>query len=155
MHDGTGGAHHSYYVLRLGGLDWVSRPGAFFEAGVGEVWLAVAPWPLRSYDHKGNHDRAITDCTEAIRLNPKLAEAFNNRGLAYDYKGDHDRAIADYTEAGTIHMLAFEQTHRQTLVVPVHGTPDRGKFEKARKVAGGGPYACSLAEFPGTESRRW
>jgi tetratricopeptide (TPR) repeat protein len=29
----------------------------------------------------------------------KLAEAFNNRGLAYRLKGDYDRAIADYAQA--------------------------------------------------------
>ncbi len=33
--------------------------------------------------------------TEAIRLNPKYANAYNNRGLAYWRKGENDRAIAD------------------------------------------------------------
>ena len=48
---------------------------------------------------KGDHDRAIADYSEAIRLDPKHASAFNNRGIAYRAKGDHDRAIADYNEA--------------------------------------------------------
>ncbi len=52
-----------------------------------------------AYDAKNNHDRAIADFNEAIRLNPKYTFAFNNRGNAYDAKNDHDRAIADYTEA--------------------------------------------------------
>ena len=37
--------------------------------------------------------------TEAIRLDPNNASAYNNRGFAYGSKGDYDRAIADYTEA--------------------------------------------------------
>ena len=44
-------------------------------------------------------DRAIVDYNEAIRLDPKFAQAYSSRGLAYYQKGDLDRAIADYGEA--------------------------------------------------------
>jgi tetratricopeptide (TPR) repeat protein len=54
---------------------------------------------------KGNRDRAISDFTDAIRLNPKDALAYNNRGLAWNEKGDHDRAIADLTAAIRIDPL--------------------------------------------------
>ncbi len=37
--------------------------------------------------------------TEAIRLNPKYASAFANRGAAWYDKADYDRAIADCSEA--------------------------------------------------------
>jgi tetratricopeptide (TPR) repeat protein len=47
----------------------------------------------------GDYDRAIATVSEAIRLDPKNALAFVNRGIAYARKGDHDRAIADYNEA--------------------------------------------------------
>ena len=47
------------------------------------------------YRDKGDIDRAIADFSEAIRLDPNDAMAFNNRGIAYSDKGDHDRAIAD------------------------------------------------------------
>ena len=47
-------------------------------------------------------DRGIADFNEAIRLDPSLAEPYNNRGVAYQDKGDYDRAVADYTEAITI-----------------------------------------------------
>jgi len=46
-----------------------------------------------------DYDRAIVDYTEAIRLDPKFAFAYNNRCNAYHRKGDNDRAIADCTEA--------------------------------------------------------
>ena len=44
-------------------------------------------------------EKAIADCTEAIRLNPKEADAYFTRGSAYEKKGDYEKAIADYTEA--------------------------------------------------------
>ena len=47
----------------------------------------------------GEVDRAIKDWSEAIRLNPMLADAYNNRGTAYFQKGDHQRALADYRKA--------------------------------------------------------
>ena len=48
---------------------------------------------------KQEYDRAIADCTEAIRLDPKLAVAYNNRGFAWNEQEEYDRAIADYDEA--------------------------------------------------------
>jgi len=45
---------------------------------------------------KGDLDGAIADWTQAIRLNPQLAEAYTNRGLARAHKGDLDGAIADF-----------------------------------------------------------
>ena len=50
----------------------------------------------------GNHgdcEKAIADYTEAIRLDPKDAKAYYNRGVAYGEKGERDKAIADFTEA--------------------------------------------------------
>src|SRR5262249_25852082 len=52
-----------------------------------------------AYDRQGDHDRAIADYSEAIRLAPIFAQAYSSRGLAYYQKGDFDRAIADYGEA--------------------------------------------------------
>jgi tetratricopeptide (TPR) repeat protein len=42
---------------------------------------------------------AIADYDEAIRLDPKYARAFTNRGNVYDAKSEYDRAIADHSEA--------------------------------------------------------
>src|SRR6516165_1783137 len=52
-----------------------------------------------SYKSKGDFDRAIADLSEAIRLDPKYAEAYYLRGVTYRNKGDSDHAIADFSEA--------------------------------------------------------
>jgi len=60
---------------------------------------------IASYDRavafykKDELDRAIGDYSEAIKLNPKFANAFVGRGSAWYAKEDYDRAIADYDEA--------------------------------------------------------
>ncbi|MGB0384758.1 MAG: tetratricopeptide repeat protein [Ardenticatenaceae bacterium] len=41
----------------------------------------------------------MADYSEAIRLNPDYALAYNNRGFAYEKKGERDLAIADYRKA--------------------------------------------------------
>jgi tetratricopeptide (TPR) repeat protein len=48
---------------------------------------------------KKEYDKAIADYDEAIRLDPKYAIAFNNRGSAWLIKKEYDKAIADYDEA--------------------------------------------------------
>ncbi len=63
-------------------------------------WTAVIPYHQRgvAYSATGQNALAIKDFTEVIRLNPKYAQAYLDRGLAW-YKTDLDKAIADYTEA--------------------------------------------------------
>jgi Tetratricopeptide repeat len=43
-------------------------------------------------------DKAIEDCSQAIRLDPNDVVAFSNRAVAYQLKGQYDRAI---TKANT------------------------------------------------------
>ena len=52
-------------------------------------------WGNTKYD-LGDYKGAITDYTQAIRLNPDYANAYNNRGLAKSNLGQHFAAIADY-----------------------------------------------------------
>src|SRR5215471_18166673 len=49
--------------------------------------------------NNGDYDRAIEAFSDAMRLDPKSALAFTNRGVAYERRGDMDRAIADFSEA--------------------------------------------------------
>jgi tetratricopeptide (TPR) repeat protein len=49
--------------------------------------------------NSGDNQGAIADYTEAIRLKPDYAHAYNNRGNAKSALGNFQGAIADYTEA--------------------------------------------------------
>jgi tetratricopeptide (TPR) repeat protein len=48
---------------------------------------------------KKDPDRALSDCDEAIKLDPNLAAAHINRGNVYLNKADVDRAFNDFNEA--------------------------------------------------------
>lgn len=48
---------------------------------------------------KGSGDRAIQDASEAIRVAPSFAPAYNLRGLVYRQQGQQRRAIQDFGEA--------------------------------------------------------
>ena len=51
------------------------------------------------YSVKDDYDQDIADYTEAIRLDPKSAEAYHYLGLVYFWKRDFDKAIVDLNEA--------------------------------------------------------
>ena len=48
---------------------------------------------------QGDTDRALADFDQAIKLDPKDALAYSNRGFAWRTKGDMARAAADYEQA--------------------------------------------------------
>lgn len=52
-----------------------------------------------AFDDLGDHDGAIADYSESIKLKPDYAESHYNRGLSYNDKEDYDNALADFAEA--------------------------------------------------------
>jgi tetratricopeptide (TPR) repeat protein len=48
---------------------------------------------------KDDLESALQDFNEAIRIDPKNAQAWTNRGEAYQRKKDYQKAISDHTEA--------------------------------------------------------
>ena len=63
----------------------------------GERLAYVLAIRARAYRFKKDDDQAITDATEAIKLNPAYGLSYYVRAQAYSHKKDYDRAIADYT----------------------------------------------------------
>ena len=51
------------------------------------------------YAEDGQHDKAVTEYSMAISLEPDNPDLYQNRGEAYQAMGDSDRAKADYEEA--------------------------------------------------------
>lgn len=52
-----------------------------------------------SEERKKALDNAISDYTEAIRLDPKADDSYHNRGQVWAFRRDYDRAMADYDAA--------------------------------------------------------
>ena len=48
---------------------------------------------------KKDYSKVIEHYSNAIKLNPQMVPAYNNRGTAYSEKGAYDRAIEDYNKA--------------------------------------------------------
>jgi len=82
----------------------------------------------RGYEHfkKKDFDRAVADYSEAIRLNPSFAQAYDGRGSAYRYKGEFDRAIADYSEA-----IRLNPSFAQAYDGRGSAYRDKGDFDRA------------------------
>ena len=93
--NGKGGATPD---LTIGGCTAVIQSGKF----TGEI-LAVAFYARGSaHQAKGQHDPAIVDYDQAIKLNPNFGAAFYNRGTAYASKDHYDRALQDYDKVITL-----------------------------------------------------
>jgi tetratricopeptide (TPR) repeat protein len=58
--------------------------------------------PSPTYFRKCRYDEAISDCSKAIEIDPELALAYNNRGLAYYGKGEFDNAWEDFSKAESL-----------------------------------------------------
>jgi tetratricopeptide (TPR) repeat protein len=59
----------------------------------------------------GDLERALADCTNAIRLAPRSPEAYNNRGFMWTEKEDFAKAISDFDTAISLdpnHAPAFD-----------------------------------------------
>lgn len=55
-----------------------------------------------SYLSKGQLDRAISDFSKAIEINPKDAAAYCSRGITYFIKNEYDKAWNDFKQAQTL-----------------------------------------------------
>jgi tetratricopeptide (TPR) repeat protein len=74
------------------------------EAGAkarAEMSMSAEDYYNRAIDHEaaGNPKAAIDDYNEAIRLNPRYANAYNNRGNLVMDGGNHPAAMIDYDKA--------------------------------------------------------
>ena len=75
---------------------------------------------------RDNHDFAIAQFSEAIRLSPTYAQAFKNRGNAYLAKDDYDRAIEDYN-----HALGLNPDYFEALLDRGLSYDNQGRYEQA------------------------
>ena len=85
---------------------------------------------------RATFEKAIADYTEAIRLNPKYANAYCNRGATYRHKGELDKAIADYTEAIRLDPSRSEAYNNRGVAYEQMGEKAKAEedFAKAKKL---------------------
>jgi tetratricopeptide (TPR) repeat protein len=62
----------------------------------------IYSWRANAYIHKGDLDRAMSDASESIRLNPHDDHGYLERGIVYRRTGRLEKAIGDYDT--TIHF---------------------------------------------------
>ncbi len=73
--------------------------------------IRAGAYVLRSavYLSQGNVERALADCSEAIKLTPRNVIAYVRRALAYHRSGDEDHAILDYSIAEKLDAIGVAQ----------------------------------------------
>ncbi|PWT85862.1 MAG: hypothetical protein C5B56_13360 [Proteobacteria bacterium] len=89
-----------------------NRTMAFYNRGI-------------SYQAKGDHDRAIADFDQALKLRPNEPDALVNRGRSYEAKGDHDRAITDYEQVLKVRPGNLDALFNRGLSYEAKGDHDR------------------------------
>ncbi len=115
-----------YYRSRLNISDESIRNGVYLRDLTRQETMAIAYTGRGiAWAGKGNLDKVIKDCDEAIRLNPNYAEAYNNRGNAWYGKGSLDRAIEDYNEAVRINPNYAKAYHNRGNAWAGKGSLDR------------------------------
>ena len=68
---------------------------------------------------------AIAEDDEAIRIDPRFAWAYFNRGLAYENLGEPKRALEDYSKAIRLSPLLVDAYNNKDAALAVSGRPVR------------------------------
>ena len=79
-----------------------------------------------------DYDTAISEFTEAIRLDPQSDGAYHGRASAYADKGEYARAVADYNEA--IRLAPDDPASLTSLAWLLATCPDAGHRDGKRAV---------------------
>ena len=102
------------------------------EESSGRMFLSAFFNRGRAWSDQGQHDKAIRDFDEAIRIDPRYPEAFNNRGIALGGKGQRDRAIQDFDEAIRIDPNYAIALHNRALALRALGRMVEADADVAR-----------------------
>ncbi|MGJ3249826.1 MAG: DnaJ domain-containing protein [Elainellaceae cyanobacterium] len=98
----------------------------------------------------GDYQRALADYTQAIKLNPNLAEVYDQRGFVYYRLKDYSAAFADYSQALHINpklasvyyhrgltrfALGYSQTAIEDYTQAIHHDPNHAQAYHQRGLA--------------------
>jgi len=74
------------------------------------------------------YDLAMKDANEAIRLDPKISDAYDRRAFCYAMANELDKAVADYTTAIKLNPKSPMPYHNRAIALR-----KQGKFKEANK----------------------
>jgi tetratricopeptide (TPR) repeat protein len=97
-------------------------------------------------EEKKEHDIALGDLNEAIRVAPTSAASYNNRGVARERKKEYDRAIADFDEAIRLDPKSALAYTNRGLAREAKGEYDRAlaDFDEAIRLDPKSADACNV-----------
>ena len=83
-----------------------------------------------------NVDQAIDNYSKAIKINPKFAKAYNNRGIAYILKKQYDLSIADFSKAIELDPQNGKAYNNRAIVYSYQGENDKARqdLQKAQSL---------------------
>src|SRR5262249_23497466 len=94
-----------------------------------------------------NYDRAMDDLNRALALDPKLAEAWSDRGVAWFSKQDFTRAITDFNQALRLNPRQADTYYGRGVTRLAQGKLEEAEADVARCRELGGdlkPQAAAL-----------
>ena len=74
-----------------------------------------------------NADQAIDNYSKAIKIDPKFAKAYNNRGIAYVLKKKYDLAIKDFNKAIKLDPKNGKAYNNRAIVYSYQGETDKAR----------------------------
>jgi tetratricopeptide (TPR) repeat protein len=77
-----------------------------------------------AYKDQKQYDRAMTDCNQAIRLDPRNDHAFNTRGVIYHLTEKYDQAIEQYSRAIQLNPNFLDPHHNRGMSYAAKGDYD-------------------------------
>ena len=101
-----------------------------------------------------NADQAIDNYSKAIKINPKFAKAYNNRGVAYIWKKKYYLAIADFSKAIELDPKNGKAYNNRAIVYSYQGETGRAledlKKAKSLGIAVNPDFLQELEKLPAT-----
>ncbi len=103
--------------------------------------ILKSPQKPRGYNNRGviyalrsQHQNAIADYTEAIKMKPNYPEAYKNRGISYYRIGNREKALLDFNQAITLFPDYAEAYFNRALLHHEEGNTDKALADYSKAI---------------------